>query len=300
MGEVLRFQLQQEAIKEGYNRQEEHLHLLNQKQYFLAPNPTDTQTNNILADLRVLEIIGEGISFEGAIGKHEAYIRLSVGSWTVRTPKQHLRHQTLEWLNVGVVLTLPKLRLEDDEIRVELFDEYELRPDLLVGYSTGKLSQLIGRNMGTPTVMEFEMLDNYSVYSGKIKIAFLADLRPDIAAESIHSSVVMEAHNQSSLNHIIGTSHSTTHMTHLELAGNEDLSLKYPSLLETQAEFSSLVDDLRGDGHDHVKRLVGDIQVEDVLKLGHRIVLNSMKVREPSTLFCLKSFLIPLSVLTLS
>lgn len=279
-GEVLRFQLQQEAAKEGYNRQEQHLDLLNQKQYFLAPNPTDTQNNNLLADLRILDIIGENISFEGAIGKHEAYVRLTVGSWTARTPKQQLSHHKLEWFNVGVVLTLPKLRLEDDDILVELFDEYELRPDILIGYGTGKLRELIGKNMGNPTIMEFEMLDNYSVYSGKIKINFLADLRPDITAESIHSSIVDITH--ANMNHIIGTSHSTAQMTHLEIAGHEDLSQKYPSLLETQAEFSTLVDDLRGDGHDHVKRLIGDIQVEDVLKLGHRIVLSTMKVSNSS------------------
>lgn len=284
MGEVLRFQLQQEAAKEGYNRQEEHVDLLHQKQYFLAPNPTDTQNNNILADLQVLDIIGEDIIFEGAIGKHEAYIRLTVGSWTARTPKQQLSHQKLEWYNVGVILTLPKLRLEDDEIRVELFDEYELRPDILIGYSTGKLKQLIGKNMGTPTIMEFEMLDNYSVYSGKIKINFLADLRPDITGESIHSSLIDITHE--TMNHIIGTSHSTTQMTHLDLlTGHEDLSQKYPSLLETQAEFSTLVDDLRGDGHDHITRLIGDIQVEDILKLGHRVVFNTMKVCLTLSLF---------------
>jgi hypothetical protein len=280
MTEVLRFQLQQEAMKEAYQQQEAHLDLLQNKQYCLAPNPTDTQNNNILADLRVLEIHGKNISFEGAIGKHEAYVRLTIGSWTARTTKQHLTHQRLEWENVGVVLTLPKLRLEDDEVRVELFDEYELRADLLVGYGIGKLSQLIGVHMGQPTVMELKMLDNYGVYSGDIAITFLADLRADITAESIHSSVIVDQ-NHSNLNHMIGTSHSTAQFTSIELAGQEDLSLKYPSLLETQTEFSTLVDDLRGDGHDHVKRLIGDIQVEDVLKLGHRVVLNSMKVQSP-------------------
>jgi hypothetical protein len=285
MSEVLRYQLQQEAMKEAYLRQDQHHHELffssQNKQFCLAPNPTNTQNNNILADLRVLDITGRGIVFEGAIGKHMTYIRLTIGSWSIRTPTQHLQDQHLHWENMNLILTLPKLRLEDDEVRVELFDEYELRSDLLVGSATHSLSQLIGSHMGHPTKITFTMLDHYGVYSGDIIITFLADHRADMTAESIHSSVIIDD-NQSNLNHIMGTSHSTTQFTSIELAGEEDLSLKYPSLLETQTQFSTLVDDLRGDGHDHVKRLIGDIQVEDVLKLGHRVVLNSMKVQSSS------------------
>lgn len=276
MAEILRFQLQQEATKEAYNRQEKHVSILQQKQFFLAPNPTDTQSNMILANLRILDIYGEDINFEGAIGRHYAYIRFTVGAWTTRTEKQHLRNRQLEWSNLNITLTLPKLRLEDDMIRIELFDEYELRPDILIGSGINKLSNLTGLNMGKETMMEFEMFDNFNVYSGTIKIIFIADVCPDITAESLHSSIV--DHNHTSLSHIIGESHSNTQITNIELAGNDNLSLRYPSLIDTQTEFSSLVDDLRGDGHNHVKRLVGDIQVEDVLKLGHRVVLNSMKV----------------------
>lgn len=278
MSEVLKFQIQQEAIKEGHDRkdmltksflQQKHSHM------YMAPNPTDTESNTALADMRVLAVEGKGIVFEGG-GKHTVYIRFTVGSWTVRTSAKPVLHKKLDWKNMDVCLTLPKLRLHQDVVRVEMFDENALRPDILVGSATAPLTPLMLRQTGEHVTLSFDIADRFDVHSGQLDITFMVDKRDEIAAESVHSSI--DENNKVALGAEIASLHSSVQTVKIGMAARDDLSTRFPSLFETQTAFSSLVDDLRGDGADHVRRLIGDIQVDEVLRLGHRVVLSTMKV----------------------
>ena len=60
--------------------------------------------------------------------------------------------------------------------------------------------------------------------------------------------------------------------------GNDDLSGVFPSLLDHQTTFSHLVADIRGDGDNFVKMLVGDVDQKKILKLGHRVNEDYVKV----------------------
>jgi hypothetical protein len=278
MSEVLKFQIQQEAIKEGHDRkdlltksylQQKHSHM------YMAPNPTDTEGNTALADMRVLAVEGKGIAFEGG-GKHTAYIRFTVGSWTTRTTAKPVVRRKLDWKNMDVCLTLPKLRLHQDVVRVEMFDENELRPDILVGSATAPLTPLMFRQTGEHVTLSFDIVDRFDVHSGTLLITFMVDKRDEITADSVHSSI--DENNRVALGAETASLHSSVQTVKIGMAARDDLSTRFPSLFESQTAFSSLVDDLRGDGADHVRRLIGDIQVDEVLRLGHRVVLSTMKV----------------------
>lgn len=60
--------------------------------------------------------------------------------------------------------------------------------------------------------------------------------------------------------------------------GNDELSGVYPSLLSHQSNFAKLVADLRGDGDNHVNMLLGIVDQDRVLKLGHRVNSRYVKV----------------------
>ena len=279
MSEVLRFQIQQEAIKEGHDKKDiltKSFLQSKQSHMYMAPNPTDTESNTALADMKVLSVEGKDIVFEGG-GKHTAYIRFTVGSWTVRTSSKQVVHKRLSWKDMDVCLTLPKLRLRQDVVRVELFDENGLRPDILVGSATSALTPLMLRNTGEPVTLSFDIIDRFDVHSGKLDVTLVVDKRDEISAESVHSSI--DENNKVALGAETASLRSSLQTVKVGVAARDDLSTRFPSLFETQTAFSSLVDDLRGDGADHVRRLIGDIQVDEVLRLGHRVVLSTMKVR---------------------
>jgi len=222
----------------------------------------------------VISVIGKDIVFEGG-GRHIIYIRFTVGCWTAKTVAKPLLSKKLNWEDVNISLTLPKQRLHSDEVRVELFDENELRQDICVGMATSPLSVLMQKNAGDPVALDFDIKDRFNVHSGNLSITFIVDHRDDLTAESCGDSV--REHNRVKLSEETGKSNSTVRTVNIGVSVGDPLSDKHPSLVESQTSFATLVDDLRGDGADHVKRLIGDIHVEEVLKLGHRVVINSMK-----------------------
>ena len=64
----------------------------------------------------------------------------------------------------------------------------------------------------------------------------------------------------------------------LASSSQDALSGIFNSLADQQSNFGNLVSDLRGDGHNFMKALTGDLDLPTVLRLGHRINEDTVKV----------------------
>ena len=74
----------------------------------------------------------------------------------------------------------------------------------------------------------------------------------------------------------------------MSIGPDDNLSGIFPSLVDDQSDFTRLVSDLRGDGDNFVKMLVGDVKEKEILRLGHRSSENYVKVGRHSVIliFC--------------
>ena len=296
MAEVLRFQIQQEAMRTLNSSKEDTLtketeEFRKRTNMYLAPNRFN-KTSNELVHLRLVSVKGVGDLFKEG-GNHNVYVRVTVGAWTARTVSKRIVDRNLSWNNFDMTIILPKERLQIDNIRFDMYDENTLRADEIIGTDTHKLSVLLQHRASEPVDLVFRLKDRFTAEVANVTACFVADFPDEVDPRVISANST--AANKAILQEVHSESKSTVqNAQHISLnlqdkvvgggkgggggTGADYLARTYPSLVETQTNFSKVVDDLRGDGSNHVKLLVGDVQLEEVLKLGHRMTFHSMKV----------------------
>lgn len=297
MAEVLRFQIQQEAMRtfnssKAATLSKETEDFRKRTNMYLAPNRFN-KTSNELVHLRLISVKGHGDMFKEG-GNHNVYIRVTVGAWTARTISKKVVDRNLSWDNFDMTVILPKERLQMDYIRFDMYDENTLRADEIIGTDIHKLSVLLQHKASEPVDLIFKLRDRFEAEIAAVSACFIADYPDEVDPDVINANAT--AANKAILQEVHIESKSTVQRAqHISLnlqdkvvgggrgrgkGGPDHLATKYPSLLDTQTNFTKVVDDLRGDGSNHVKLLVGDVQLEEVLKLGHRMTFHSMKVMQ--------------------
>jgi hypothetical protein len=293
MAEVLRFQIQQEAMRTFISSKEDTLSgetadFRKRTNMYLAPNRFN-KTSNELVHLRLVSVKGQGELFKEG-GRHRVYVRVTVGAWTARTASLDVVNKNLSWDQFDMTVILPRERVQIDNIRFDLYDENYLRADEIIGSDVHKLAVLMNHKTGEPVEMAFKLRNRFSEVIAEVSACFIADYPdetdPELIskASSAKNKAILQEVNVETKSTVMRSKHISLNLQDKVVGGGggkgqpDYLARKYPTLVETQTSFTKVVDDLRGDGSNHVKLLVGDVQLEEVLKLGHRMTFHSMKV----------------------
>lgn len=295
MAEVLRFQIQQEAMRTFNSSKADTLSgetqdFRQRTNLYLAPDRFN-KTSNELVHLRLKSVRGQGDLFsEGS--NHNVYVRITIGAWTARTTSHKVVDKNLLWEQFDMTVILPKERLQIDQIRFDLYDENTLRADEMVGTDTHKLSVLLQHRASEPVDMVFKLKNRFEEEVVSVTACFVADF-PDEEDPAVISArataankAILQTVNIDPKSTVMKSQHISLNLQDKVVGdtggrgggGPDYVGQKFPTLADSQHSFTRVVDDLRGDGSNHVKLLVGDVQLEEVLKLGHRMTFHSMKV----------------------
>ena len=274
VAEVLRYQLQHEVMRDAYKGREVNR---------IAPSSTVSHLSLVPADkpdvptidITIKNIVTTDIPFDEYSLDQRQYIRLSFGTWSVRTVEMEPRRHGMKWENVDISVTFPAKNVFFDNLVIEAFDESPLVSNILISRGTKSLADNLSGNIYRDLDLEVNLSDDKGRPAGKVSLT--------VRAEYSKTSQGRTQDPQQLLHQEVLSMHSKTYIAsednlHSAKVLEDELSGVFPSLTDEQSQFSKLVSDLRGDGDNHVKILIGDIEQGSLLRLGHRVNGQTVKV----------------------
>ena len=270
VAEVLRFQIQQEAIRDAYKGREASRYLNSNSSHFsMVP---EYSPEIAVVEFKVVQIHGSNIPRDEYSLDQLQYVRITFGNWSVRVNSERPKRQGLVWDNLNYRVTMPTKAIFYDKLLVQVFDESSLRQDVLICSGSCSLSNTIGFNMGRNIELTINLTSEKDMPSGEIKLTVHADqMKPQPLRDYDPKQLLGE--NLTSSQSVTKVYNVSTHVD-----PQDELSGIFPSLVEEQSNFTKLVSDLRGDGDNFVKMLTADIDQKSILRLGHRANKNYVKV----------------------
>jgi len=284
MAEVMRYQLQQESLREASDGR-----LRNSLQDPNAANNSktssqllslvstnkknfDRQTNTYFKPLKVTlkKVVVEEIISNTWADFRSQHVQISIGSWVGRTVSKFVTGSPLEWCQENIALLMSMDRLRVDDAKIEVFNENELISDTLLGSATVNLSSIIGINLNSENTFSLNLTNRQNVFVAKVEVTLEARYPEDDTSRN-DSITLLQEEILLPTNGDIKT---------IDLKSVDDIHT-YPKSAGKLAEFSSIVSDFRGDGDDLMRMLIGDITLPALLEKGHRVNFLTVKV------FCL-------------
>jgi hypothetical protein len=378
MAEVLNYQVQQDALNEAIKYRIDNCNGKRERTNGLLSIVREN-TNNVVKSLPHLNCLVsvKNIYLDGTpvwrklwSDGQQQYIQLSIGGWAFRTDGIPVTGHPLVWSKLSTNALMSKLKLMNELLIVEVFDEFGINRDTRIGKGSIKVSKLVTINVGNDMDFEVPLLDKRNGPAGVVRVTLCGNpcLNPDeykldpkellkkevnlvnmgyseevdIATGKRDDDIVLEKgiedqdndqtykvdtvnelstlQDQSldtlSLNtnqivdfgnnnkdapiskeddlHNNNVDNDTFDSNVVDINEIDDDELKeviknpsktnssklkeetdllsgiFPSLVDQQANFSTLVSDLRGDSDNFIKMMLGDITLQEVLKLGHR------------------------------
>lgn len=272
MGEVLRFQVQQHAIHTAAlekRRQRSPRKLLSvfvsSKCSPLITLGDDESTHPIdSVELSVTEIHASGLPLQTWRPLEGRYVRLSIGVWSGRTDVVVSEDGTLSWTAADLKALLGSASVHVSEMRVEVYQTSDVSADKLICSAVTRLSKALGTNFGKLVSLELPLRDRRGMPAGSVSISVSAERLADRGS-------VQRAKDPASINLL---ERPLTQDGIFRRQNSLSESVQYMStlpLLDAQERsFAGLVDDLRGDGASHITMMLGDVSLDDVIRLGHR------------------------------
>lgn len=257
MAEVLRFQLQQEAIQWSLDKRLESTSDIPSK---LTPFqlPSLESTDSISAgsyEISISKVTFRKSNVEELPWEAEIYAEASMIGWRARTlAVKPINQKGIIWSEDADNLSNFKLRvsrnlIESQELTIEFYLKRVMLAATLVGYSCFNISKSIqGENINQKVTLEGVAVDKYHRNTGTLIIEISAKYVDEMKHDSQEPS------------------QNSDYLT------SDEFQNVYPLLPHQKLSFASLVDDLRSeDGMLLSKLIVGDITAEDVLAKGYRI-----------------------------
>lgn len=270
----MRHQLQIEVIRDAYKGRE-----INR----VAPSSTVSHLSLVPADkpdiptvdITIKKIVAINIPHEEYSLDQRQYIRLSFGTWSVRTPVMEPKRYGMRWENIDINVAFPTKNIFFDELVVEAFDESPLLSNLLISAGKKTLSDNLAGNIYRDLDLKVELKDDKGRPSGEVTLTIRAGYSKPQQGRIQDPELLL--HNE------VLSMHSKTYTAPdgtVRRANilEDDLSGVFPSLKDEKSQFSKLVADLRGDGDNHVKMMIGDVEQGSLLRLGHRVNGQTVKV----------------------
>jgi hypothetical protein len=298
MAEVVRQQIQKEAVQEAYAHRMDAFKsaTLFSNSSIGAENSTVTKLmpvrsnrlhpHNIpMLDLKLKKtFIQPEVPFEN-ITDNRYYVQLHVGSCICRTHFLNPSPQGFLWDRLTVSGKVPVNDVQLDECIVEILDENPQTPaQALIGRGHFAIDNTLGFNMGRDTLFEVEIMTREKSIYGTLSVVLNADV------EEFASGFVSDPRN---LNYYeINRKKSSLKKIEMGLDATQSIESLDVHTAQTAANFeansplATLVGDLRGDGVDFIKLLTGDVTLDDVHRVGGAVSNRITQVRVSGSTFC--------------
>lgn len=216
--------------------------------------------------------------------RQRQYFQISLGKWTINTSSLVVTGQNLIWeeeaLKISALVTLNEIHLED--LKVEVFEENFFMKSKWVAIGSANLSILLGANTNHEVDIPISLANKDGVELGTAVITLLADDRP-LEQSKIDESCydLQDPHDLRNREILEGKfRYSEYKIPLMKSQGmfldsngveNDALSGTFPSLADQMSNFTTLIEDLRGDGDEVIRQMIGDVGCSEILARGHRI-----------------------------
>ena len=271
IADILRFQIQQEAVSKALGIRNAARVDNRKSQLRKQPHMKFMEAQKLI-DVHVSEITALNL-FEQKCDPLEArYVRLTFGTWSHRTQDLVSDANPMVWDGLDISVLLPMARIKVGQLQVEAFQKSDIRADTLLGSAWVLIGTLLGDNVGKDVELSVPLMDHRKQPAGTINLKIRADLEGKKAPRFKDPNNLNKTHQPLTIRVPDSRRMSTMNLRVLEP----------PAPLEEQElSFSNLVADLRGDGIDSLRMMIGDIHLEDITRLGYSTAPTSVKVRVP-------------------
>jgi len=312
MAEVLRSQLQQQAVKTAVATRFKELGSNQMK----SPATLVDVRNTVPVEMKIKQVHGINLNKTMSGEVSPVFFEISLGGWKCRTENQRPFSKITFWNNLTVRSFMQPSKILTNDLVVQLFDGGELSQRILLGSGKSYITKVLGANAGSDVIVEIPLWDKDDNLYGKVEIKINADYvdvpvhmldpngvekkekarvnliavtdiktgnRDTIAAEQrlqneererqLNAVSPRDGVSPRDDNTIFsGDLNTIESIKGVSVVSIDNLSqaIYVPSLVDQQTSFSKIVADLRGDGDNFIKLMVGDVKLPDLLHHGHR------------------------------
>ena len=284
VAEVLRFQIQQEALRDAYKGRELNRTVPSSGSSHMSLMPAGTTHEVAAVNISIKTITATGMPRDQYSLDQIQYVRVSLGTWSVRTSGTSPKRHGMAWKDLDIIVNLPVKSIHYDSLVVEGFDESPLLSDVLIASGSCSLADTLSRNISRDKEFRVPLKNSDGHAAGEIVLTIRADYsKPHMARIQDPEYLLNKEQNSPSYNPYMPPDSKKFKDV------DDNLSGVFPSLMDEQSGFSKLVSDLRGDGDNHVRMLIGDIDQKSILRLGHRPNESYVKVTHERFIFIIFS-----------
>ena len=288
MTEVLRQQIQRQAIQEAYEHRQEafqDVHLYSgggaQAQQSVHSLELSPHAMNHIIPLVTVKVqrIHFDLKFSGVMA-NQYYAYVKIGSWVARTPPQEPTPQGFVWDMLGDTVSgsIPVNDIQLDYLIVEILDQNPSEPtQAFIGKGRAHIDHILGFNVGRNVVVDMDVIDVEKAVLGKIKVTLKAEVDQFAPAKEVdprhleHYEINTKLSEEVKLETALDKESPSVVQSVAASAPSTALSERFNSL-------RNLVADLRGDGVEFIRLLTGDVTVDDVKKVHADINTKVAKV----------------------
>jgi len=295
MCDVLRFQIQQEAVQEAYQHRFEafkgvsvfpqNVHGDASTVTNLMPVRTDRLHPHVLPMLLLKLKKASFVLVDNftSVTENLYYVQLNIGTCICRTATIHPTPQGLRWDRVQASGRVPINDVQIDECIVEILDENPVTPDkAFIGRGHLSIDKSLGYNMGREVEFSTQIFTREKNVLGTLKITLSVDV------DEYSSKFIADPKNLNffEINRKVST------MKKIEMGLDEhplnttsieesvEVHAAESVMSENYCSLSALVSDLRGDGVDFIKLLTGDVTMNDLNRVGAEASIKFAQVSD--------------------
>lgn len=213
-----------------------------------------------------------------SITENEFYLQLNIGTCICRTHTIHPTPQGMRWDRLNASDRVPINDIQTDECILELLDAHPSSPDKThIGRGHLSIDKSLGYNMSREVEFRTTLYTREKNLLGEVFFTIHVDV-DEFASQHVADPKNLNFFEiNRKISHTkrieMGIDHSVTYHQHdntLHTTSVESVEVNYPGSVvsENYCNLSSLVADLRGDGVDFIKLLTGDVNLQDLQKVG--------------------------------
>jgi hypothetical protein len=297
MADVVRVQIQQEAVQEAYAHRLEafkgesvfpsSLHEESTVTNLMPVRPSRLHPHGIpMLTLRIKSAFLEPRERFPGVLPNLYYVSLHVGGCLCRTEACNPTPKGVRWDRVKASGKVPINDVQVDECIVEILDENPNTPaEVLVGRGHTSIDHTLGYNMGRETEFRVDIMTREKVIFGTLIIVLMLDV------DEFASTHVADPKNLRyyEINRKVSKLKKIEMGLDASPSVDDSVVVDAPNSInsEVYASLSTLVGDLRGDGIDFIKLLTGDVKIADLRRVGADVnnKIVQVRLRFPSSLF---------------
>lgn len=277
MCDVLRVQIQQEAVQEAYAHRFEAF-----KGVAVFPNSIhdeSTITNLMpvranrlhphavpMLNMRVKKVLFDQTDRFPGVMPNLYYVQLNIASCICKTHTINPTPQVMHWDRMNICGKVPINDVQLDECIVEILDANPLSPEkTFVGRGRLPVDKTLGYNMGRDVEFTAEIMNREKAIIGTMTLVLNIDV------DEFATGFVADPKN---LN-FFEINRKVSNMKKIEMGLDAVPSVDSVEVhaaasvnSEVYASLSTLVGDLRGDGVEFIKLLTGDVTLNDLHRAG--------------------------------